>query len=160
MSDSEVELPSEAAISQKLRDVVLSLHEAGDPDEITLKRVRARAEKELSLPNGFLKSSEWKDKSSSTITAAAVRTPVLVRITWIKLTSPRANYLNGPWRKRVKPPQYRSQNPSLQRRKPSRVLRAKARSEKRLHLRRRRKSGERATLMMTWTWTPRSQSLL
>jgi hypothetical protein len=79
MSDSEGELPSEAAITQKLRNVVLSLHEAGNPDEITLKRVRARAEKELSLPDGFLKSSQWKEKCNDVIVAAAVRMRVLDR---------------------------------------------------------------------------------
>jgi hypothetical protein len=78
MSDSVGALPSEAVISQKLKDVVLSLHKAGNPDEITVKRVRARAEKELSLPDGFLKNSKWKGKSNATITTAAVRMRVSI----------------------------------------------------------------------------------
>jgi hypothetical protein len=93
MSDSEGELPSEAAITQKLRNVVLSLHEAGNPDEITLKRVRARAEKELSLPDGFLKSSQWKEKCNDVIVAAAVRMRVLDRLARINLTNSRTRYL-------------------------------------------------------------------
>ncbi|KAH8726490.1 hypothetical protein GQ44DRAFT_825820 [Phaeosphaeriaceae sp. PMI808] len=68
MSDMDVDVPSESTISQKLRDVVIAIHKAGNPDDLTLKRVRARAEKELNLSNGFLKSHpEWKQKSEKTI---------------------------------------------------------------------------------------------
>ncbi|KAF2023503.1 hypothetical protein EK21DRAFT_80742 [Setomelanomma holmii] len=70
MSDSEADLPSEATISQKLRDVVIAFHKAGKEDDLTLKRVRARTETELSLPDGLLKSSEWKQKSKDVIEAA------------------------------------------------------------------------------------------
>jgi hypothetical protein len=73
MSESEGSQPSEAAISRKLRDIVIALHKAGNAEDLTLKRVRARAEKELSLPEGFLKTnSEWKQKSQSTIHEAVV----------------------------------------------------------------------------------------
>lgn len=73
MSDSEGALPSESTISQKLRDVVIALHKAGNADDLTVKRVRARAEKELSLPEGYLKTnSGWKQKSQDAIHAAVV----------------------------------------------------------------------------------------
>jgi hypothetical protein len=73
MSDIEVDRPSDATISEKLLDVVLAIHRAGNPDNLTVKRVRARAEKELSLPEGFLKTdSTWKQKSQETIRDAVV----------------------------------------------------------------------------------------
>lgn len=73
MSDSEGGAPSEATISQKLRDVVLAIHKTGKDDELTLKRVRARAEKELSLGDGFLKTdSKWKEQSKTIIGDAVV----------------------------------------------------------------------------------------
>lgn len=73
MSDIEIDMPSEAAISQKLRDIVIALHKTGNSDELTVKRVRTRAETELSLPAGFLKTNaEWKEKSQSTIVDAVV----------------------------------------------------------------------------------------
>jgi hypothetical protein len=72
MSDSERGLPSEATISQKLRDVVISIHKTGKEEDLTVKRIRARAEKELSLPEGFLKNAAWKQKSQETIGDAVV----------------------------------------------------------------------------------------
>jgi rRNA maturation protein Rpf1 len=73
MSDMETDRPSDATIAQKLDDVVLAIHQAGNPDDLTVKRVRARAEKELSLSDGFLKSdSSWKQKSQDAIKDAFV----------------------------------------------------------------------------------------
>jgi hypothetical protein len=73
MSDTEGGLPSEATISQKLRDVVISIHKTGKDEDLTIKRIRARAEKELSLPDGFLKKDvTWKQKSQDTISDAVV----------------------------------------------------------------------------------------
>lgn len=75
MSDSEGGAPSEATISQKLRDVVLAIHKSGKEDELTLKRVRARVEKELSLADGFLKTdSKWKEQSKTVVGDAVVST--------------------------------------------------------------------------------------
>jgi len=75
MSDSEGPLPSEAAISQKLRDVVIAIHKTGKDEDLTVKRIRARAEKELSLSEGFLKKDAvWKQKSQTTINEAVVGT--------------------------------------------------------------------------------------
>jgi hypothetical protein len=72
--DIDVDLPSEAAISQKLREIVIALHKTGNADDLTVKRVRTRAETELSLPAGFLKTNaEWKQKSQSAIVEAVVR---------------------------------------------------------------------------------------
>lgn len=70
MSDNEQ--PSEAAVLKKLQDVVISLHKAGNTDDLTVKRVRTRAEEALGLPGGLLKSSEWKQKSQDAIKNAVV----------------------------------------------------------------------------------------
>ncbi|KAF1963621.1 hypothetical protein CC80DRAFT_10362 [Byssothecium circinans] len=68
MSDSEMaDIPAEATISRALRDVVISIHKAGNTNDLTVKRVRARAEEELGLPSGFLKSEDWKQKSQTLI---------------------------------------------------------------------------------------------
>ncbi|KAF2640404.1 hypothetical protein P280DRAFT_470072 [Massarina eburnea CBS 473.64] len=68
MSDSETtNLPAESAIVKALRDVVISIHKGGNTDDLTIKRVRARAETELGLPDGFLRRQEWKQKSQSLI---------------------------------------------------------------------------------------------
>lgn len=70
MSDSAI--PTDAAIIKQLRDVVISLHKAGNTDDLTVKRVRTRAEQQLDLSAGFLKSSEWKQKSQDVIVEAVV----------------------------------------------------------------------------------------
>ncbi|KAI8938657.1 hypothetical protein NX059_004527 [Plenodomus lindquistii] len=71
MSDSEGGLPSAAVISDKLRHVVIAIHKSGNTDDLTVKRVRARAEKELGLDEGFLKTdSTWKAKSQAEIVDA------------------------------------------------------------------------------------------
>ncbi|KAJ4375837.1 hypothetical protein N0V83_001114 [Neocucurbitaria cava] len=71
MSGSEGGLPSEAAISNKLRDVVVAIHKTGKTEELTVKRVRARAERELGLDEGFFKTnSSWKQKSQDAIVEA------------------------------------------------------------------------------------------
>ena len=73
MSDSEGGLPSETAIYSKLRDVVVAIHKSGNTDDLTVKRVRARTEKELGLDEGFFKThSSWKQKSQDAIVEAVV----------------------------------------------------------------------------------------
>ncbi|KAJ4992357.1 hypothetical protein SVAN01_02066 [Stagonosporopsis vannaccii] len=67
---SDTERPSEAAVLEKLRDIVISLHKTGNTDDLTIKRVRMRAEEALGLPNGLLKGPEWKQKSQTAITDA------------------------------------------------------------------------------------------
>lgn len=71
---SDTEQPSEAAILKKLQDVVISLHKSGNTDDLTVKRVRTRAEEALDLPAGLLKSSDWKQKSQNAIMEAVVST--------------------------------------------------------------------------------------
>ncbi|KAF3010788.1 hypothetical protein E8E13_007944 [Curvularia kusanoi] len=68
MSDSGQ--PSEAAVLKQLRDVVISLHRAGNSDDLTVKRVRTRAEEALGLEAGFFNNPEWKQKSKHTIVEA------------------------------------------------------------------------------------------
>jgi hypothetical protein len=73
MSDSGAARPSEATISNKLRDIVIAIHKSGKAEELTVKRVRARAEKELDLDEGFFKTdATWKEKSQKTIVDAVV----------------------------------------------------------------------------------------
>jgi hypothetical protein len=77
MSDSERDRPSEAAISGKLRDIVIAIHKSGNAQDLTVKRVRARAEKELGLDEGFFKSdATWKQKSQTEIVDAVVPMPL------------------------------------------------------------------------------------
>ncbi|KAF2789340.1 hypothetical protein K505DRAFT_284577 [Melanomma pulvis-pyrius CBS 109.77] len=69
MSDSD--RPSDATISRTLRDVVVAIHKTGKVEDLTVKRVRAKAESELGLSAGFLKTSqEWKQKSHDAILEA------------------------------------------------------------------------------------------
>lgn len=71
MSDSGPDLPSDAAISNTLRDVVLAIHKSGKHEDLTVKRVRTRAEQELGLADGFFKTHEtWKQKSNDVIVEA------------------------------------------------------------------------------------------
>ncbi|CAO2652215.1 Nn.00g004980.m01.CDS01 [Neocucurbitaria sp. VM-36] len=71
MSDSEGGLPSETAIYSKLRHVVVAIHKSGNTDDLTVKRVRARTEKELGLDEGFFKTHpSWKQKSQDAIVEA------------------------------------------------------------------------------------------
>lgn len=74
MSDSDSSLPpSDETISQALRNVVISLHKAGNTDELTVKRVRTRAETSLGLPEGYFKGDQrWKQKSHDVILDAVV----------------------------------------------------------------------------------------
>ncbi|KAF1835646.1 hypothetical protein BDW02DRAFT_567823, partial [Decorospora gaudefroyi] len=71
MSSQEGDRPLDATIADKLRDVVIAIHKSGKTDDLTVKRVRARAEKELGLDEGFLKTNlTWKQKSQDSIVEA------------------------------------------------------------------------------------------
>ncbi|RAR01283.1 hypothetical protein DDE82_006624 [Stemphylium lycopersici] len=71
MSDSERPQPDEATITSTLRDIVVAIHKSGKTDDLTVKRVRARAETELGLDEGFFKTdAAWKAKSQQTIVDA------------------------------------------------------------------------------------------
>jgi len=73
MSGSEADIPSEATLSLALRDVVVDIYKSGNTDDLTVKRVRARAEAKLGLPDGFFKHEDWKQKSQELIHEAVVR---------------------------------------------------------------------------------------
>ncbi|KAF2445555.1 hypothetical protein P171DRAFT_430957 [Karstenula rhodostoma CBS 690.94] len=73
MSDSETDVPSEAAVSNVIRDVVISIHKAGNDDHLTVNHVRTEAEQKLRLPTGFLKKDEWKNESKTWIKDAVER---------------------------------------------------------------------------------------
>lgn len=87
-------MPSETTISQKLRDVVIAIHKTGKDEDLTVKRIRARAEKELSLPEGFLKKDAvWKQKSQTTINEAVVG--ILGTIVFIRSNDETGKVLHG-----------------------------------------------------------------
>lgn len=66
-------LPPDATISSTLRDTVITIHKSGNTDDLTVKRVRARAEEKLGLPDNFLKESkDWKQRSHDIIHEAVV----------------------------------------------------------------------------------------
>lgn len=64
--------PTDAVIEKELRDVIRNIHASGRPEELTVKRVRAAAEKSLSLDEGFLKQDAWKNRSKTFIEREAV----------------------------------------------------------------------------------------
>lgn len=71
MSDSDVNMPPDAVLSKKLREIVIAIHKSGNTDDLTVKRVRMRAEKELGLDEGFFKTnSSWKRRSQEEIVEA------------------------------------------------------------------------------------------
>ncbi|KAI9676891.1 MAG: hypothetical protein M1817_006730 [Caeruleum heppii] len=62
------ELPPDSAIRDALRNTVDAIFASGDLDQLTVKRVRAAAENELGLSDGYLKDdSQWKLKSKTII---------------------------------------------------------------------------------------------
>lgn len=76
MADAHASLPSAATISSKLRDVVVAIYQSGNTDDLTVKRVRARAEAELGLDAGFFKTdARWKEKSKDEIAQCVVCVP-------------------------------------------------------------------------------------
>lgn len=72
MSDSETNEPSNAAVENAIRDVVIAIHKAGNDDELTVNHVRSAAEEKLGLGAGFLKQDEWKNASKTLIKEAVV----------------------------------------------------------------------------------------
>ncbi|KAF2711497.1 hypothetical protein K504DRAFT_465246 [Pleomassaria siparia CBS 279.74] len=74
MSDSEPgtpDRPSNAVISRALRDVVVAIHKTKKGEDLTVKRIRTKAEEKLGLTAGFFKTNvEWKQKSHDLILAA------------------------------------------------------------------------------------------
>ena len=87
MSDSEPDnLPSDATIERTLRHAVQAIHKSGKEEDLTVKRVRTRAEQELHLPLDFLKSDKtWKGRSSTIIKDAVVSTLYWLRVYLVSL---------------------------------------------------------------------------
>ncbi|MCJ1270051.1 hypothetical protein MMC22_009945 [Lobaria immixta] len=70
MSDSSLSsvTPSQAALEQALRNAVERVYKLGNLEELTVKRIRAAAEQDLDLEEGFFKTdSTWKEKSKDII---------------------------------------------------------------------------------------------
>ncbi|KAI5287465.1 hypothetical protein KEM54_005980, partial [Ascosphaera aggregata] len=60
--------PAHKALVQALRDATARIYRTKSPENLTVKRIRTEAEKELGVEEGFFKgSAEWKDKSSTII---------------------------------------------------------------------------------------------
>jgi len=57
-------MPTDSAVEKSLRDAVRALWD--DPDA-SVKRVRAKAEENIGVKAGFLKSEEWKERSKEII---------------------------------------------------------------------------------------------
>jgi hypothetical protein len=74
MSDSETaDRPSDSIIARTLREVVIATHKSGKDEDLTVKRVRAKAEEQLGLSAGYLKTNQnWKQKSQDAILEAVV----------------------------------------------------------------------------------------
>ena len=65
--------PSSATLAAALRDTVKRIFNAGNLNDLTVKRVRAAAEKQLQLPEDFFKDHpEWRGRSKEIIEAEAV----------------------------------------------------------------------------------------
>ncbi|GAB7346672.1 hypothetical protein MBLNU459_g1797t1 [Dothideomycetes sp. NU459] len=77
-SDSELsDVPQDdSKIEQTLRDIVKS----GNVDPVTVNGVRAAAEEQLGLPEGFFKSAAWKNKSKDVIAEAFDAPPSPVKL--------------------------------------------------------------------------------
>lgn len=74
MSDSESDQPlvasrpSDRDLTQALRDVVGGIFTSGRMEELTVKRVRLAAEKNLGIEEGFFKrDGDWKTRSDQVI---------------------------------------------------------------------------------------------
>ena len=77
MSDSSLSSasPSQSTLEQALRLAVQRVYKLGNLEELTVKRVRSAAEKDLDLEDGFFKSDEtWKERSKNVIQSEVVRT--------------------------------------------------------------------------------------
>lgn len=77
MSDSSLSsvTPSQAALEQALRNAVQRVYKLGNMEELTVKRIRAAAEQDLGLEEGFFKTdTTWKVKSKNIIESEVVRT--------------------------------------------------------------------------------------
>lgn len=76
MSDSSLSsvTPSQAALERALRNAVERVYKLGNLEELTVKRIRAAAEQDLDLEEGFFKTdSTWKEKSKDIIQSEVVR---------------------------------------------------------------------------------------
>ncbi len=85
MSDSDLSdpPPDEGTIESELRDIVRQIYKHGNLEELTVKRVRIAAEKNLGLEDSFLKGPQWKDRSKSIIESEAVG--IRLSIAWPQL---------------------------------------------------------------------------
>lgn len=62
----------EATLTKTIEDIVVLLYQKAQYEDLTVKRVRARAEKQLDLPQNYLKTNpQWKPKSEKLIKNAA-----------------------------------------------------------------------------------------
>ncbi len=76
MSESSLSsaTPLHANLEQALRNAVQQAFQNGNLDELTIKRVRAAAEKDLDLEDGFYKNDPtWKEESKRIIRCEVVR---------------------------------------------------------------------------------------
>jgi len=70
MSDTEasITIPSDDTLRRALRHAVGEVYRTGNLEELTVKRIRSAAEKDLDLPAGFYKADfRWKGESDRVI---------------------------------------------------------------------------------------------
>lgn len=70
--------PSEREIVDGIYAAIKNLH-SSDPDTLTVRNVRNKAEADLRLETGLLSNESWKDKSKKIIKDYAVCSTVLKR---------------------------------------------------------------------------------
>ena len=60
--------PTKEGLEKALRDAVARIYHSGNMEDLTVKRVRAAAERSMGLDEGFFKGdAEWKAKSDRII---------------------------------------------------------------------------------------------
>ena len=65
--------PQASRVEESIRRVIKNIYDSGNLDDLTVKRVRTAAEKELHLPDRWFRDhAEWKDKSAELIKRVVV----------------------------------------------------------------------------------------
>lgn len=64
--------PSEKSLVAELRSAVLSTFNGPDRTLLTVKKIRAKVEEDLELPDEFFSQGAWKEKSKTLIRTYAV----------------------------------------------------------------------------------------
>jgi hypothetical protein len=69
--------PSESIIESAISQAVTTLWFSPERDHLSVNTIRAKVEKQLKLPDDFLKTGAWKEKSKTLIKTESVIIPIL-----------------------------------------------------------------------------------